>query len=255
MVEIWPELQDDIVMENGVEVLYLRIVKALYGCIESALLWYEVFKGKLEDMGFTVNPYSRCVAPKQINGHQCTITWYVDDAKVSHVDEKVVEKIISILQNIYGNLKAVNGKSHDLLGININFRDDRTIEIDIILFLKDIIAGFPDTISESEVNPVTKDIFEVNDSDIILDDKRAKVFHSICAKLLWAMRRSQLDIEVPILFLMTKVGCSTEGDWKKMKCLLEFINGTIDNKKRIAIENICTLIRMIDASHEVHDNM
>ena len=30
--------------ENGKKVLYLSIMKALYGCIESALLWYELYE-------------------------------------------------------------------------------------------------------------------------------------------------------------------------------------------------------------------
>jgi hypothetical protein len=29
--------------ENGKKVLYLKLLKALYGCVESALLWYELF--------------------------------------------------------------------------------------------------------------------------------------------------------------------------------------------------------------------
>jgi hypothetical protein len=29
--------------ENGKKVLYLQLLKALYGCVKSALLWYELF--------------------------------------------------------------------------------------------------------------------------------------------------------------------------------------------------------------------
>ena len=38
MCDVNPELVEDIRMENVKKVLYLRTVKALYGCIESALL-------------------------------------------------------------------------------------------------------------------------------------------------------------------------------------------------------------------------
>ena len=62
----------------------MRIIKALYGCIESALLWYECFSSKLKGMGFKINAYDNCIANKMIDSHQCTITWYVDDVKVSH---------------------------------------------------------------------------------------------------------------------------------------------------------------------------
>ena len=29
--------------ENGKKVLYVRLIQALYGCVESALLWYQLY--------------------------------------------------------------------------------------------------------------------------------------------------------------------------------------------------------------------
>ena len=79
--------------ENGKKVLYIQLLKALYGCIESALLWYNLFSTTLKDLGFEINPYDKCIANMKINGKQCTIAWYVDDNKIFHVDSKVVTKI------------------------------------------------------------------------------------------------------------------------------------------------------------------
>jgi len=70
-------------MENGKKVLYLRILKALYRCIESALLWYNLYV-VLRGMGYEINPYDRCIVNKVIDGKQCTIAWYVDANKASH---------------------------------------------------------------------------------------------------------------------------------------------------------------------------
>ncbi len=67
--------------EKGRKVLYLRLKKALYGCMQSAILWYDTVKGCLEEMGFKLNKYDPCVANKLIRGKQCTICWYVDDTK------------------------------------------------------------------------------------------------------------------------------------------------------------------------------
>jgi hypothetical protein len=76
-------------------VLYLQLKKALYGCVKSALLWYDLFANTLQDMGFVLNPYDACIANKIIDGTQCTIAWYVDDNKISHRDTKVVSKVIA----------------------------------------------------------------------------------------------------------------------------------------------------------------
>jgi hypothetical protein len=54
-------------------VLYVVLKKALYGCIKSALLWYNLYCDTLEGLGFMVNPYDQCVANATINGSTCTI--------------------------------------------------------------------------------------------------------------------------------------------------------------------------------------
>ena len=40
MVQVNPEYSDDVRLEHGVKVLYVQILRTLYGMIESALLWY-----------------------------------------------------------------------------------------------------------------------------------------------------------------------------------------------------------------------
>ena len=48
--------EEFVTYENGRKVLYLELLKALYGCLRSALLWYELYSTKLKGMGFTLNP-------------------------------------------------------------------------------------------------------------------------------------------------------------------------------------------------------
>lgn len=98
MVKINPEYAKYVKVINGRKVLYLRVLRAIYGCIELALLWYNLFSVTLVKMGFTLNPHDKCVANKMVNGSQLTIVWYVDDCKVSHRDPKVVTKLIEDLK-------------------------------------------------------------------------------------------------------------------------------------------------------------
>ena len=53
---------------NGEPILYVRLLKALYGLLRSALLFYKKLREDIESMGFEVNPYDPCVANKMING-------------------------------------------------------------------------------------------------------------------------------------------------------------------------------------------
>ena len=43
-----------IAVEKGIKVLYVRLVKAIYGCVKSALLWYDLFNNTLNKMGLVL---------------------------------------------------------------------------------------------------------------------------------------------------------------------------------------------------------
>ena len=46
--------------------LYVRLSKALYGLLQSVLLFYSKLRTESEDFGFSVNPYDPCVANKML---------------------------------------------------------------------------------------------------------------------------------------------------------------------------------------------
>jgi hypothetical protein len=39
-----PAHKEFVIMEGGSETLYVRLVKAIYGCVKSAFLWYHLFQ-------------------------------------------------------------------------------------------------------------------------------------------------------------------------------------------------------------------
>ena len=51
-----------ITMEKGQKVLHVKVQKALYGMLKSALLFYRKLHKDLENMGFEVAPYDPGVA-------------------------------------------------------------------------------------------------------------------------------------------------------------------------------------------------
>eukprot|EP00957_Ditylum_brightwellii_P200639 15295516-Ditylum_brightwellii.AAC.1 len=98
---------------KGEPMLYVRTLKALYGLLQSALLFYCKMLSELEDYGFKVNPYDPCIANKMINGKQMTVTWHIDDLKISHMESNDVTKCIEYFKTIYGNRMTVHhGKVH-----------------------------------------------------------------------------------------------------------------------------------------------
>mgnify|MGYP003321591519 CR=1 FL=1 len=68
MCDINPKYKKHLTLENRknkkVKVSYLRVLRALYGALESALLWYELYRNTLRKFGFVLNPYHKCIANK-----------------------------------------------------------------------------------------------------------------------------------------------------------------------------------------------
>jgi len=89
----------------------------MYGTLTAFILWYNMFSQSLTNKGFEINPYDLCVANKMVNGKPMTICWYVDDLKVSHVDPKEVKKMISTLEDKFGELNVKYGDEHTYLGM------------------------------------------------------------------------------------------------------------------------------------------
>ena len=48
MSEVNLEFRKDVFQEYKKKILYLRLLRALYGCIESTLLWYNMHKDTLK---------------------------------------------------------------------------------------------------------------------------------------------------------------------------------------------------------------
>ena len=112
MCQVNPEYKGYVKGEGKSKVLYLHLLRALYGCIETALLLYNLYVDTLKDIGFVLNPYDRCVANKNINGKRCIICWYVVDNKVSHEDEEIVTSIITVISKHFGELTVTRGEHH-----------------------------------------------------------------------------------------------------------------------------------------------
>ena len=91
--EKYRELDDTIVV---------RLDRALYGCVESSLLWYNDLTSKLGTDGFVENPYDRCVFNKiGKSGKQISIVLHVDDLKVTSESQDDLDAFGLYLKSVY----------------------------------------------------------------------------------------------------------------------------------------------------------
>jgi hypothetical protein len=255
MCQVNKKYKEFVTIEKGKKVLYLQLLKALYGCVRSALLWYELFAGTLKEMGFELNPYNPCVANKMIEGSQCTIAWYVDDNKISHVKARVVTDIINKIEEKFGKMTVTRGKRHVFLGMDIVFKGDGNLSIGMKEYVREAIAAFGNDVTKAAATPARNNIFDVDESAILLEKDKADIYHRVVAKLLYVSHRGRPDIQLAVAFMCTRVSCSTTQDWLKLKRLLQYLNRTVNDVLILGADSLTKLMTWVDAAYGVHRDM
>ena len=136
--------------------MYLRIRKAIYGIIESALILYDLFFSVLKDMGFVLNPYGICVATKTINGKQCIVACYVNNNKISHVEQEFVDDIVVKVGKRFPGLTISMGTEHTFLGIMIKYLDDGPVSLNMREYIQEVVHDFSEDVLKMVSTPAAR---------------------------------------------------------------------------------------------------
>ena len=202
-----PTYQKFVTYENKKLVIYTELSKALYGTLQAALLFWKDLTKFLEGQGFEMNPYDWCVMNKNIDGKQCTVGWHIDDLKISHVDDPVVEGLVSALNDKYGKeapLSVTHGKIHDYLGMTIDYSMPRKVTFSMPDYVEGLIHETPDELLSGQAHtPAANHLFDVNDNATKLDKERGDIYHHLTAKLLYLCKRVHPDTQLAVAFLTT----------------------------------------------------
>jgi hypothetical protein len=75
----FPEYKD-VITNDGM--LYVKMLKAMYGCIQASLLWYKLLVQVLESIGFKASEVDRYIMWLVVGGVVNIILTYVDDLLV-----------------------------------------------------------------------------------------------------------------------------------------------------------------------------
>lgn len=256
LIEIDDKYEQFVTIEKGKRVIYVQLIKALYGTLKAAMLFWKKLTGVLESWGFTVNEYDRCVANKMINGKQCTIAWHVDDLKISHVESEVVSSVIADLNKEFGKetpLTETRGKIHDYLGMTLDFSKDGKVQVDMTRYVAEILAEVDDEITGGTApTPAATYLFDVNEECDKLDQRRSEIFHHTVAKMLFLCKRARPDIQTAVAFLCTRVKAPDKDDFKKLARVLRYLRGTSDMVLTLESDGMNVVKWWADASFAVH---
>ena len=173
--------KDYVVMERGEQVMYMELLKALYGTLRAArLFWQKLSKQLSDEWGFTPNKYDDCVVNKMINGQQMTVVWHVDDLKVSHVDAREVEKFVQQMEETFGQENPLTvswGQVHDYLGMTLDFHTKGEVQISMEDYVDVMLQDAPEEMKGTATTPAASHLFKVNDQNPrLLGPEKKKIF-------------------------------------------------------------------------------
>ena len=144
------------------------------------------------------------MANKGIHGEQYTVYWYVDDAKISHKDIKVVDDVIKEIKIKFGKMMVNRGRGHNFVGMGIELKDDGTMKICMKEYIKECILTFSETMGKWANTSANYNLFTVGKSEPLSQNKTDK-FHHIVAKLLYICKRASIDIYLSVFSLGTRL--------------------------------------------------
>jgi hypothetical protein len=234
--------------------LCLQLVKALYGCIESARLFYEHVSGTVLKFGFVQNPYDKCVFNKICYGKQRTVTIYVDDLEICCEDPRGVSDLILIfeLKRVYKIVNVLSEKKIDYLGMIFDYEIKGIVRISMETMVNQVVEDWDKDDKLCVKTPATAELFQDGDAVRIEDMKQKEMFHSVVAKLLYIAKRARPDILLCVNFLATRVKEPTNQDWKKLDRVIKYLRGSKQLCLTLRANKLMEVHAYVDASYAIH---
>ena len=232
--------------ENGK--MLVKLDKALYGCVQSAKLWYDTLIKRLHEMGFSPNEADPCVFNKMIRGKKCTLCIYVDDILILSKEKQAIDEVIDALKAGFDDVKVEQGEDISYLGMNIKLKHG-SAEIDMKSFIADALKSYGPVKNAS--TPAAAKLFDNPGSEELSEDE-AKSFHTHVMRLLYLGQRGRPDILLPILCLCTRVQRPTVADSKKLSRVFGYLQETKDQTLTLNCGDFNNIKVYIDAAFGIH---
>ena len=260
LVQVEPTYQRYIMYEGRQPEIYTELDKALYGTLQAGLLfWQKLSIFLTEKHGFMQNEYDWCVVNKMMSGRRCTVAWYVNNIKISHENQRVLDDLLTLLNNEFGKeapLTITRGKIHDYLGMVIDY----TVPGKVKFMMKDFIRGVLDEcpgelMKGPSATSAANHLFNVNPDCNKSGEEKALEFHHLTAKLLYLSKCACPDLQTAVSFLMTRVQEPDEDDYKKLSQCIRYLRDNADIPLTLEITDLGIICWWVDASFAVHPDM
>jgi hypothetical protein len=226
--------------------------KALYGCVQSAALWYENIRKSLEEFGFIRNPHDMCVFNVTGgDGKQCTLTLHVDDVLVTCQTQQTLDSVAEHLTRTYKEIRRTDGPVVGYLGMTFDMSRKGEARITMQGYVDDLLAGCG--VDGAAKTPATDTLFEVRDESVPATEAEKLDFHRQVAKMLYLAKRVRPECLTTVSFLATRVTKCDSDDLGKLRRLLRYVRATRERGIVLRPGSGGVSVRAyIDAAYGVH---
>ena len=218
LVEIYPKYQP--FLTNGK--IVVKLIRALYGCIESALLWYEEISSLLISLGFNQSVHDECLFYKGIGKAAIHIAVYVDDLFISAFQRSDIHLVENELKKRF-DITFNYGKHHEYLGAHLDFSIPGEVTLSMESKVTEIVNEHK--ISKIASTPAANHLMEHRDLPLLPPDQQ-KILRSGVAKLLFLSINTRPDIALAVNYLCSRAEMFDDDDQKKFQRILQYLNGT-----------------------------
>ena len=247
-------------VENGEKVMYMELLKALYGTLRAARLFWEKLQTKLvNEWGFMPNRYDSCVVNKMVDGQQLTVAWHVDDSKISHEKEEALDEVIGMMEKEFGQdtpLSISRGPIQQYLGMTLDFSEKGRVVVKMDDYVKTMLNDAPSSMDRKAATPAAVHLFKINkENPKPLDKEWKDLFVHLVMQGLYLSQCGRPDIRTAISFLCSRLKSPDEDDYKKLTRLIRYLRHTLHMCLILGKDDTDVVRWWIDASYSVHPDM
>jgi len=207
----------------------VRLLKALYGTLQAAKLWYKKLCKIILEYGFVQHPNDRCVFIMKLNGIVMIIGFHVDDLLMVCKCKEMIDNFVKHLLNNFNNVTVSEGKEQTYLGMLINITEGY-ISVSMEGYIQNILSMYELSCDNTIKDPQQDNIFIVDSTSALLSEDRRKKFHKVVYMLVYISKRVRVDLQMATSFLAGRVTIATEEDELKLFRVLRFLHNSIDEK-------------------------
>ena len=137
----------------------VKVKKALYGCVESAKLWYDKLSSDLTKFNYITNEYDICVFNRtESDNTQTSLVIHVDDMIITASSKSRVDDVINQIESIHPGLTKHRGKILNYIGMTFDFNKEGKVKMTMEGFVQDLIEGCKDMLGTANT-PARPNLF------------------------------------------------------------------------------------------------